>query len=525
MANYSILGSTGNLANLKLFVHADHLAMLPKSDDGWKNVEYSFWPSEQSPDGLQLTFTSDEHEPYRSVSVALPKEADALECISTRQIFAVSQKRLVALHRYCVRRYGMALIERGYEAGSTAGGGRIMEVTVDEQKCRIRAEPLFDFMKAVLLYDKRKTLDECGKQFRDKTQRQLRLLLIHARLDSSKVVAIEANMYSKHRGNLLDYYHATKLSPAGIVQNYAGSATPRPIAPRPPVAVAPPPPANAGLFSANVQTVNMNLNGRFVIRPSVGGLAFVNLAEDEQPNPRVPLELRQVRLPAQQRGVLAPPSPQTIVIQQNRQPQAQPQTRIDQTIEQSLQQQSIARVTSSPEVPPAQPQPGNTAANGEHLRGISVWQVRNDGAIQPEVQLIHQTENSSQQSTDEVTVTTVTSEAGNARNTESVVRVPPMPRVQSSVNTPCPFCTMRFDVRSDVFYLHVALVHIPRLINDVQSKVRCGINNCEIEYADRVEQLQGCVCISQVVRFRKCQVLFICEKATFLMDAFFLQNS
>ena len=42
----------------------------------------------------------------------------------------------------------MALIDRGYEAGATAEGGRIMEVTVDEQKCRVRAEPLFDFMKA-----------------------------------------------------------------------------------------------------------------------------------------------------------------------------------------------------------------------------------------------------------------------------------------------------------------------------------------------------------------------------------------
>ena len=69
-----------------------------------------------------------------------------------------------------------------------------------------------------------------------------------------------------------------------------------------------------------------------------------------------------------------------------------------------------------------------------------------------------------------------------------------MPRVQSSANTQCPFCTMRFDVRSDVFYLHVALVHIPRLVNDVtQGKVRCAINNCDFEYADRVEQLQGCV--------------------------------
>ena len=105
MANYSILGCNGSLANLKLFVHADHLPMLPKTNDGWKNVEYSFWPSEQAPDRLQLVFqTSYEQEPYlKNVSVALPKEADALECIATRQIFAISQGRLVALHRYCVR--------------------------------------------------------------------------------------------------------------------------------------------------------------------------------------------------------------------------------------------------------------------------------------------------------------------------------------------------------------------------------------------------------------------------------------
>ena len=71
---------------------------------------------------------------------------------------------------------------------------------------------------------------------------------------------------------------------------------------------------------------------------------------------------------------------------------------------------------------------------------------------------------------------------------------------------------MRFDVRSDAFYLHVALVHIPRLVNDAQqNKVRCAINSCGkntrvkafsdhyaigrnfsvFEYADRVEQLQG----------------------------------
>ena len=86
------------------------------------------------------------------------------------------------------------------------------------------------------------------------------------------------------------------------------------------------------------------------------------------------------------------------------------------------------------------------------------------------------------------------------------------PRTHSTVSTQCPFCSMRFDVRSDAFYLHVALVHIPRLVNDAQeSKVRCAINSCgentkvkvvsdhhaiernfsAFEYTDRVEQLQG----------------------------------
>ena len=86
------------------------------------------------------------------------------------------------------------------------------------------------------------------------------------------------------------------------------------------------------------------------------------------------------------------------------------------------------------------------------------------------------------------------------------------PRAHPNVSTQCPFCSMRFDVRSDAFYLHVALVHIPRLVNDAQeSKVRCAINSCGenkkvkavsdhhaigrdfsvFEYTDRVEQLQG----------------------------------
>ena len=240
----------------------------------------------------------------------------------------------------------MALIDRGYEAGATAEGGRIMEVTVDEQKCRVRAEPLFDFMKAVLLYAgnvlrEGKTIDECGKQFREKTLRQLRLLLIHAGIDSSRAVAIEANMYAKHRSSLLDYYSATKLSPAAIVQKYAGPVILRTVAPRPPVSVAPPP-ICAAPAPANVQTVNMNLNQGWTIDPN-GRIVrqvipLVNLAEDEQPNPRVPPELRQVRLPAQQQGVPTPPRTM-FVIQQARQPQT--------LLQQQLQQQQ----------PQQQPQP------------------------------------------------------------------------------------------------------------------------------------------------------------------------
>ena len=425
VANYSILGSTDNLVNLKLFVHADHRPLLPNTDEGWTNVEYSFWPNERSPDALQLVFSGDGQEPYRTVSVALPKEADAMECISTRQIFAVSQKRLVALHRYCVRRYGMALIERGFEeGGATAGGGRVMEVTVDEQKCRVRAEPLFDFMKQVLLYDKRKTVDECGEQFRRKAQRQLGLLFAHARcsdpsIDSSQAIAIEANMYARHSGSLLDYYHATKLSPAAIVQNYDGALPLRSIAPRPPVTVVPPPQRPP---TSNVHTVNVNVNGQFARQ-----VAFVSHAGHEQPNPRVPTQIRQVRLPAHQQGVAVPQrmvqsllpvrqqggnifvvrTPQQQQQQQKQQqpymrtqqqtemqpqpqpqPQVQPQTqpqqpsqqsRRDQTVEQSLQQsvapiritpqmippaqqQSVAPIRITPQViPPAQPQQGSLA--------------------------------------------------------------------------------------------------------------------------------------------------------------------
>ena len=434
VANYSILGSSDNLVNLKLFVHADHRPLLPNTDEGWMNVEYSFWPNERSPDALQLVFAGDGQEPYRTVSVALPKEADAMECISTRQIFAVSQKRLVALHHYCVRRYGMALIERGFEAGgATAGGGRVMEVTVDEQKCRVRAEPLFDFMKQVLLYDKRKTVDECGEQFRRKAQRQLGLLLAHARssdpsIDSSRAVAIEANMYARHSGSLLDYYHATKLSPAAIVQNYDGALPLRSIAPRPPVAVAPPPQRPP---TSNVHTVNVNVNGQFARQ-----VAFVSHAGHEQPNPRVPTQLRQVRLPAHQQGVAVPQrmvqsllpvrqqggnvfvvrtpqqqqqqqqqqqpymrTQQQTQVQPQTQPQVQPQlqtqlqqtsqqSRRDQTVEQSLQQsvapiritpqtippaqqQSVGPVRITPQVtPPAQPQQGSLAQAGNAAQNV-----------------------------------------------------------------------------------------------------------------------------------------------------------
>ena len=462
----------GNLANLKLFVHADHLPMLPKTNEGWMNVEYSFWPSEQTPDQLQLVFPGDEREPARTVAAALPQAADALDCIANRQIFAVSQQRLVALHRYCVRRYGMALIERGFEAatGATAEGGvgRVMEVTVDEQKCRVRAEPLFDFMKSVLLYDQRKTIDECGKQFREKTIRQLRLLLIHHGFESSQAIAIEAKMFDNHRGDLLGYYQATKLSPAAIVTNYGLPGALRPNAPRPPVSVAPlqaivaSPPVTVAPPSTNVQRVNMNLNPGFAIDPSgrvVRQVAVVDLAEDEQPNPRVPPELRQVRLPAQQQGVatttgrmfvirqpsqqqmllLRQPQPQ-VVSQQQSQPQQlqQPQSvqlRFGQTIEESMQQ-PVTRDTI--------PQVAKSAL--PHQQG------------NPPVQM---------------------SQAGNTQNAESVIRVPPMPRELSAVKAQCPFCTMRFDVRSDAFYLHVALVHIPRLVNDdQQNKIQCAINSC-----------------------------------------------
>ena len=62
------------------------------------------------------------------------------------------------------------------------------------------------------------------------------------------------------------------------------------------------------------------------------------------------------------------------------------------------------------------------------------------------------------------------------------------PRAHPTVSTQCPFCSMRFDVRSDAFYLHVALVHIPRLVNDAQqSKVRCAINSCGKKFLLRTQ--------------------------------------
>ena len=109
VANYSILYSS-QLANLRLFVHADQRQELPATDDGWKDVECSFWPNEQVPDYLQLVFTRDR---YRSALVWLPKQGNALNCIASRKMFAISHERFMALNRNCIRLYGMALMEMG----------------------------------------------------------------------------------------------------------------------------------------------------------------------------------------------------------------------------------------------------------------------------------------------------------------------------------------------------------------------------------------------------------------------------
>ena len=111
VANYSILCSS-QLANLRLFVHADQRQELPATDDGWKDVECSFWPNEQAPDYLQLVFTRDG---YRSVFVWLPKEGNTLNCIASRKMFAISHVRFMALNRHCIRHYGMSLMEMGYD--------------------------------------------------------------------------------------------------------------------------------------------------------------------------------------------------------------------------------------------------------------------------------------------------------------------------------------------------------------------------------------------------------------------------
>ena len=316
-----------------------------------------------------------------------------------------------------------------------------MEVTVDEQKGRIKAEPLFEFMKMFLI-NKKKTVDEWGKDFREKVLRQLRLLLIHAKLDSSKAVTIEANMYSKHKNNLMDYYNVTKLSPTAIIQTYAKldpTHMPTPVLPKPPALMATPL-SNAQAAKALLTVSTMTVNGQ------LRTVAIVNLAKDKQPNPRVP-GAPQVRLPAPQQA-----SPQVLVVKQ-----IQQQAKTDQVVKQSQQQQI-----------PIQPNISNQAPVTH-----SVVQVSRPQAEQGNVEGL----------------------------------VPPVPHKQTvplgagSSDTQCPFCAMRFDMRSGLFYQHLAVVHIPRLINDTpQAKVRCTINNCGFEYSDRLEQLQGSMYISGKLR-------------------------
>ena len=143
------------------------------------------------------------------------------------------------------------------------------------------------------------------------------------------------------------------------------------------------------------------------------------------------------------------------VVQQFQNQQIQQQSRIDQVIEQSLPQQ----VTVQPNFP-------------------------------NQTSVVH-------------TVVQVSQPQEQHGNTAGgVVRVSPMPREQSvtleSSDRQCPFCPMRFSIRSDAYYQHVAVVHIPRILNDTpQAKVRCSINNCGFEFSDRMEQLQGSGDVSQ----------------------------
>ena len=50
----------------------------------------------------------------------------------------------------------------------------------------------------------------------------------------------------------------------------------------------------------------------------------------------------------------------------------------------------------------------------------------------------------------------------------------------------CPFCTMIFDVRSEAFFTHISLFHMPKL-NETQ---RCDVEHCNFTFSTRREHMK-----------------------------------
>lgn len=50
----------------------------------------------------------------------------------------------------------------------------------------------------------------------------------------------------------------------------------------------------------------------------------------------------------------------------------------------------------------------------------------------------------------------------------------------------CPFCTVLFDVRSEAFFTHISLFHMPRL-NETQ---RCDVERCNFSFSSRREHMK-----------------------------------
>lgn len=185
---YVLLTSNLNI-EYKLFVHSRNLDALPKTDEGWTGIQYTFWPNPTAPTNLQLVFCRHETEPFRSLSVSLPANNDeTLGLVNDHDTFALSRRGVANLNRHCITRYGMPFIERGFNVKRN----KLQDICLDNEG-GVTAEDLFNHLKGGLQQQVR-TVDELGGG-REKTCRHLRTLLIHYNLDASKAPTIENNMY------------------------------------------------------------------------------------------------------------------------------------------------------------------------------------------------------------------------------------------------------------------------------------------------------------------------------------------